>query len=69
MALDEDRLRFRLRGLTVSKKTASRLFGGEKRLIAYIENGKVSVVRDKANVQNGKWHLDMADVIIEATKR
>lgn len=48
--------------MTVGKRVAERIVGGKKKLERLHIAGKVQC-SGKKNVQNGKWHYNLADLL------
>lgn len=48
--------------MTVGKRQAERIVGGKKKLERLHIAGKVHC-SEKKNVQNGKWHYNLADIL------
>ena len=49
-------------GMTIGKRTAARIVGGEKRLQRLLTDGKVECA-GKGKGQSGKWLFDLSSVL------
>ena len=48
---------------TFGLKKASRIVGGQSRLLRLIEEGKIRAEKVNASAQNGKWMCNAGDVL------
>ena len=52
-----------MNGEVFGLKKASRIVGGQQRLMRLIEEGKVRAEKRNATAQNGKWMCNAGDVL------
>ena len=52
-----------MNGETFGLKKASRIVGGQSRLMRLIEEGKIRAEKTKGKAQNGKWFCNAGDVL------
>lgn len=52
-----------MNGETFGLKKASRIVGGQSRLMRLIEEGKVRAEKRNSTAQNGKWMCNAGDVL------
>lgn len=51
---------------TFGLRTAERIVGGRARLMYLIETGKIRAEKLNPEAQNGKWHCNAGDVLMNA---